>query len=262
MPQDEEIDILIATDVAARGIDVQNITHVINYSLPQDPEAYVHRIGRTGRAGKTGNAITFVTPSEYRKLQVIQRKTQTDIRKEKLPKVKDIIKLKKRRIHTRLEAMIETGPKEEYLKLAQTLLEKHETEDLLGALLQHAFQGELDAKSYTEIADTVVDRNGKTRLFVGFGKSSGLTRQKLISVVKDCCGASSDKIEDILIRDTFAFISLPFNEAEQVLGYFKKNKNRSGVYITKAKREQGKEQGKERGKGRGRGQGKGRCFKR
>ncbi|MCK5581302.1 MAG: DEAD/DEAH box helicase [Candidatus Omnitrophica bacterium] len=236
-----KINILIATDVAARGLDVPDITHVINYSLPQDPEAYVHRIGRTGRAGKTGNAITFVTPVEYRKLQFIKHKAKTDIRKEKLPKVKDIIKLKKQRIRSRLEGIIETGLKEEYLQLAQNLLDKHESEYLLGALLQHVFQGELDETSYTEIVDTVVDKNGKTRLFVGFGKSSGLTHKKLISIVKEHCDVSSDKIRDIQICDKFAFISLPFHEAEQVLKYFQKNRNQSGVYITKAKKDRGKE---------------------
>ena len=66
--KDKKITVLVATDVAARGIDVDNLTHVINYSLPQDPESYIHRIGRTGRAGKSGTAITLITPSEYRKL--------------------------------------------------------------------------------------------------------------------------------------------------------------------------------------------------
>jgi ATP-dependent RNA helicase DeaD len=238
----QKINILIATDVAARGIDVQNITHVINYALPQDPEAYVHRIGRTGRAGKTGNAITFVTPSEYRKLQHIQQKAQTDIRRKSLPKVKDIIDLKKKRIRTSLEGIIVSGLKEEYLQLAQSLLETQDPENALGALLQHAFGGELDEKSYTEIADTsyALDKNGKTRLFVGFGKISGLTKKKIISIVSERCGVPREKIQDILIRDKFAFISLPFKEAEQVLGYFKKSKNRTDVYITKAKKESDK----------------------
>ncbi len=234
------INILVATDVAARGIDVQDITHVINYALPQDPEAYVHRIGRTGRAGKTGNAITFITPSEYRKLQVIQRRAKTDIRREKLPKVKDIIKLKRKRIRSQLEGIMETGLKGEYLQLAQDLLENHESHYLLGALLQYSFAGALDEESYTEIVDTVVDKSGKTRLFVGFGKSSGLTEKKLINIVKERCHVSSNKIHDIQIRDKFAFISLPFHEAEQVLSYFQKNKDRSGVYITKAKSDRGK----------------------
>jgi len=90
----KRINILIATDVAARGLDVNNMTHVINYSLPHDPESYVHRIGRTGRAGKEGTAITFITPNEYHKLMFIQRKAKTDIKKLKVPNVKDIYQCK------------------------------------------------------------------------------------------------------------------------------------------------------------------------
>lgn len=89
------INVLVATDVAARGIDVQDLTHVINYALPNDPQAYVHRIGRTGRAGKQGIAITFITPAEYRRLQYIKQAAKTDIRKAELPKVKDVIQTKK-----------------------------------------------------------------------------------------------------------------------------------------------------------------------
>lgn len=241
------INILVATDVAARGIDVQNISHVINYSLPQDPEAYVHRIGRTGRAGKTGNAITFVTPSEYRKLQFIQSKAKTDIRRGKLPNVKDIVNLKKKRIHTRVEDIITAGVKEDYLQLAKDLLTNNESEHALGALLQHSFGGELDEKSYTTINESTVERSGKTRLFVGFGAGSGLTRQKLISIVNEDCKIPVDKIHDIQIRDKFAFISLPFKEAEQVLDYFKENKSRSGVYITKAKKDESRSSGRPMG---------------
>lgn len=74
------------------------MSHVINYAVPQEAESYVHRIGRTGRAGKEGTAITFITPQEYRRLLHIQRITKTSIRKEKLPAVKDIIQVKKFRI--------------------------------------------------------------------------------------------------------------------------------------------------------------------
>ncbi len=81
----EHISILVATDVAARGIDVNNLTHVINYSIPQNPETYVHRIGRTGRAGNTGIAITFVTPSEHKKMQLIKRITSAKIIKKSPP---------------------------------------------------------------------------------------------------------------------------------------------------------------------------------
>ncbi|MCK9906476.1 C-terminal helicase domain-containing protein, partial [Frankia sp. Cpl3] len=73
------IELLIATDVAARGIDVSNVSHVINYDIPQDPESYVHRIGRTGRAGKKGIAMTLVTPREMRQMMIIQKQTKADV---------------------------------------------------------------------------------------------------------------------------------------------------------------------------------------
>ena len=76
------LDILVATDVAARGLDIKDVTHVINYSIPQNPDSYVHRIGRTGRAGKSGIAITLVTPREYRHLRLIEKTAKTSHRQE------------------------------------------------------------------------------------------------------------------------------------------------------------------------------------
>lgn len=90
--------ILVATDVAARGIDVQDLTHVINYALPGDPESYVHRIGRTGRAGSKGIAITFVTPSEYRRLAFFERVTKSKIARKDIPAAHEVIDKKKDRL--------------------------------------------------------------------------------------------------------------------------------------------------------------------
>ena len=84
-----KINILVATDVAARGMDVQDITHIVNYSLPQNVEMYIHRIGRTGRAGKRGKAITFIMPGEYRRLRYIERVTKVSIKKSKLQEIID-----------------------------------------------------------------------------------------------------------------------------------------------------------------------------
>jgi ATP-dependent RNA helicase DeaD len=134
------LNILVATDVAARGIDVQSLTHVINYSLPQDPESYVHRIGRTGRAGKEGIAITFITPQEYRKLQFIQKGAKTDIRRGRLPRVKDVIKTKKLRIQADLKDIAESRPGSEYLTMSRELLKMNEPEIILAALIQYSFQ--------------------------------------------------------------------------------------------------------------------------
>ena len=178
------VNILVATDVAARGIDVQGLTHVINFALPQGAESYIHRIGRTGRAGKEGTAITFITSAEYRRLQFISKKAQADIRKAKLPGVKDVIKTKRLRIKSNIENIIKIEPNPEYLDMAKDLLENKEPSNVIAALLQHSFRGDLDEKSYTEIDERVIDVKGKTRLFVTQGKRDQITRKGLIESIK------------------------------------------------------------------------------
>src|SRR5690606_6855239 len=94
--RDGSIDVLVATDVAARGLDVSGVTHVINFDLPQDPESYVHRIGRTGRAGKEGSAWTFVTHREIDHLRLIERVTQQRINRKPLPSLAEAIEGKQK----------------------------------------------------------------------------------------------------------------------------------------------------------------------
>jgi ATP-dependent RNA helicase DeaD len=149
----KKINILVATDVAARGIDISNLTHVINYSLPQDPESYVHRIGRTGRAGHQGTAITFVTPREMRSLFMIQRVSKAPIRKEKIPNVKDIIERKKGWVFEEIQQLVEKGISADFKKMALELIATGEPTDLVSALLELAYKEELDASSYANIRD-------------------------------------------------------------------------------------------------------------
>lgn len=228
------INILVATDVAARGIDVQDLTHVINFALPQDAESYVHRIGRTGRAGKEGNAITFITPEEYRKLRYISRETKTDIRKAKLPDVKDVIKTKRIRIRNILKDIVEASPRSEYMEMSRELLDANSPEDVVAALLEYSFQDELDEKNYREIGNALVDTKGKTRLFVTQGKKDGLTSQKLMHFIQNKCGVKSKNIRDVQILEKFSFVTLPFHDAELVLSSFKGKQKGKGPFITKA----------------------------
>ncbi len=229
------VTILVATDVAARGIDVHDLTHVINFDLPHDPEAYVHRVGRTGRAGKQGIAITFITPSEYRRLQFISKHARTDIRKARLPKVSDVINMKKGRIRAELQEIMTTEPELEFLGMAQELLDQSKPRETLAALLQFMFQEELDASNYKEIGDAfVVDKTGKTRLFVTQGRKDGMTPKRLLTFLGDKCNIPPKKIWDIQIMETFAFVSLPFQDAERVLATFNKGKGEE-LAFTKAK---------------------------
>jgi ATP-dependent RNA helicase DeaD len=232
----QRINILVATDVAARGIDIHNLTHVINYSLPQDPEYYVHRIGRTGRAGKEGTAITFVTPDEYRKLVFIKKITRTDIRKEKLPKIADVINQKKFRIKAEVAHIIKSEDINGYLTLAEEMLKENEAEKVLAALLKYSFQEELDESSYSEIRDVSIDKKGTTRLFVALGKIDGMTPKKLVAFIKQQTEVPSEKIKDIQIFDKFSFITVPFEEAELILNSFKKKNGGKRPIVERAKR--------------------------
>ncbi|MFR9660428.1 MAG: DEAD/DEAH box helicase, partial [Rikenellaceae bacterium] len=106
--REKQVNIMVATDVAARGIDVNNLTHVINYALPQDSESYVHRIGRTGRAGNQGTAITFITRGEMRQFGWIKRDVKAEIKREELPTAQDIIAMKRNKIKDDLRDIITT----------------------------------------------------------------------------------------------------------------------------------------------------------
>jgi len=118
-----KIDILVATDVAARGIDVPDVEAVFNYDVPNDDEYYVHRIGRTGRAGKTGHAFTFVSGKEIYKLRDIQRYTKTKIKQEKIPSIKDIEKIKRGLLLEKIKISIEEDNLNKYIHVVEGLIE-------------------------------------------------------------------------------------------------------------------------------------------
>ena len=145
------INILVATDVAARGIDISGLTHVINFSLPQNPEAYIHRIGRTGRAGAEGTAITFVSHYEYRKLNFIKRIAGTEIRREELPEVDEIIGAKKGRLKAQVETAIASKAHLAYIEDAKTVASGVSTLDALAALLSISFGEHFDSARYGTI---------------------------------------------------------------------------------------------------------------
>ena len=111
------IRILVATDVAARGLDIQDLTHVINYSLPSDPEIYIHRVGRTGRAGKEGTAITFITPSEARRFSYIKKASKAEIRKEEIPSPREVVERRREIMKDELFSALDSGNGDDYRTL-------------------------------------------------------------------------------------------------------------------------------------------------
>ncbi len=215
--RDKVVNILVATDVAARGIDVSNLSHVINYSLPQDSESYVHRIGRTGRAGKQGTAITFISHFEYRRFNGMMRDIRADIRREQLPSPQDIVAMKRTRISEEMEEIITDGSNTAYTDMAAELLERHEPIEALSALLRLAFRSELDESSYPEIRSFSVDRKGTARLFLALGGRDGFSPRKIVDMLKRRCGLRDKNIDDVRVFDSFSFVSVPFADAEAVM---------------------------------------------
>jgi ATP-dependent RNA helicase DeaD len=231
----KQTNVLVATDVAARGIDIISLTHVINYALPQNPESYVHRIGRTGRAGKGGTAVTFVTPDEYRKLSAIKRMTKTDIQKKRIPEVEDVIYSKKMRIKKNLNDIVQSGQDKEYLDFAREILESGDSERVVSSLIKYSLGEELSVRSYGKMKSVSVDNKGTTRLFVAKGKADGISIPKILDMIRKMVDVDTRKIRDISIFDKFSFIAAPFDEAEKILQAFKKDKTRKKPIVERAK---------------------------
>ncbi len=130
------LDILVATDVAARGLDISGVTHVYNYDIPQDPESYVHRIGRTGRAGKGGISVTFVTPNEMNYLHVIEQLTKRKMEPLRPPTEKEAFQGQIGSAVEEIENKLAENGLEKYTKAADELLERYSQEDLVALLLK------------------------------------------------------------------------------------------------------------------------------
>lgn len=248
--RDHKIKILVATDVAARGIDVQELTHVINFTIPQDPEVYIHRIGRTGRAGKKGTAITFVTPSEARKFGFIKRISRMSIEKGTLPSSNDIILKKKERILDKVRASFKEQAIE-YEEIAAKLLEEEDSFVIVKALLKLLYKNELDKSQYHTIRslekpqdkkkkskdDKAIDDCGTTRLFIAMGRKDGLTKRLLANMLIERCRVRDEDIQNIEVMDEFSFINVPSMYADLIINAFKTRGEKGKPLIVKAKAE-------------------------
>ena len=215
--KNKHTNILVATDVAARGIDVNNLTHVINYSLPQDSESYVHRIGRTGRAGNQGTAITFISPSEMRQFGFLKRTIKADIKLETLPSPADVIAIKRNKIKEDLYSIVESENYRECEAMATELLESYTPQVALSALLRLAFKDELSESSYPEIRSIDVNRKGKACIFIAVGARDSYDPRRIVKLLKRECGLSDHEIDNIKVMDDFSSVVVPFDCANRVV---------------------------------------------
>ncbi len=231
---------LAATSVATRGIDINDLSHVINYAIPQEVESYVHRIGRTGRAGKEGTAITFITPQEYRRLLQIQKAVKKEIKKEKLPDVKDVIQAKKFRIIDDIGQILIDNDYDKFKKLAKDLLKMEEAENIVASLLKLTYSDVLDESNYNEISPVKMEDTGKTRLFIAMGRKDGMTPKKLVDFIVKKAKVKQAYIKNAEVYDAFSFVSVPFKEAEIIVEAFAEIRKGKKPLIEKAKSKKGR----------------------
>jgi ATP-dependent RNA helicase DeaD len=226
--KDKKVNILVATDIAARGIDVNDVTHVINYAIPQNAERYTHRIGRTGRAGKEGTAITFITPKEYSKMSYIKKVNKVDIKKGVIPDIKGVIEKKKDRLNENIQGVLEKDSHKNYIEIADKLVENTNPRDVVAALLKIHYESDFDQSKYRDITEQTREtrfaskggQGGQARLFVALGRREGYTARSLLELITKESGVQGRDIDDLKMMDDFSFISVSPSNAEVITNAF------------------------------------------
>ena len=229
------IKILVATDVAARWIDINNLTHVINYSLPENPETYTHRIWRTWRAGKTWEAISFVTPKDIKNLALIEKIIKAKIPQAQLPQIEDLIQAKRQRLENIVKEKLQQDHIQ-YEDFASQLLKLGNHEKVLAAILEEAFGNEFNQLHYKQIPQENFEEK-EVRLFVAKWKQDGITNPPaLIKWIENQIWTKLQDVGRIVIKDNFSFINVNESDAAIILDHFKKlNKRKPIITLAKQK---------------------------
>ncbi len=219
------IEILVATDVAARGIDVDDIDVVFNYDVPQDEEYYVHRIGRTGRAGKAGKAFTFCVGKEIYKLRDIMRYTKTKIAQQKLPTLSDVEEMKTNIFLEKLKDTMNEGHLTKYVNLVDRLMEEdYNAIDIAAALLKNHLADvnvdELDVLDDINLGGTEVyggDDEKMVRLFINAGKKNKIRTKDIVGAIANETGVPGKVLGAIDLYDDYTFVDIPKEYVKDVL---------------------------------------------
>jgi ATP-dependent RNA helicase DeaD len=226
----KKTDLLIATDVAARGLDIEHLSHVVNYDLPAAAEVYVHRIGRTGRAGREGTAITLAEPREHRMLRTIEQLTRQKIAVETVPTVADLrarrLELTRASVRERLVA----GDFEDVRAVVESLAEEFDLFDVAAAAISMAHEQLGDGDDPAEIEPVGRPAAGPrprsspgprglatTRLFIGAGRRAGIRPGDIVGAITGEAGVPSSELGAIEIADNFSLIEVPEQLADAII---------------------------------------------
>ncbi|MEJ5346966.1 MAG: DEAD/DEAH box helicase [Chloroflexus sp.] len=239
-----QLDVLVATDVAARGLDIAEVSHVINYDVPTDPESYVHRIGRTGRAGREGVAITFITPRERRMLQIIERVTRTRIERCQMPTLADVAARRRSALvdqlrtamadpalagyTTLVDELAGTGDLRTVAAAALKLLLNEDQTDQVDTITRldpppaerpQRERSERSARSPRTKADARSERTERTmvRLQINLGRNDQIRPADIVGAIANESGLPGRSIGEIEIRARTSVVEVPRRAAQQVL---------------------------------------------
>ncbi|HIW21519.1 MAG TPA: DEAD/DEAH box helicase [Candidatus Dorea intestinavium] len=209
-------DILIATDVAARGLDIKGVEAVFNYDIPEDLEYYVHRIGRTGRANNEGVSYSFVTRRDMYRLRDIMNYTKAKIKLMTIPKVSEIADIRSQKALESIRKVMARGNNSKYAKIIEEYLDSEENQEYTILDLAAAFlRKEIGADELKEIENK--PKKASVRLFINIGKFDKIKKKQIIKLISEKCNIKERQINDVVIMDKFSFANVPGNKANEII---------------------------------------------
>jgi len=212
--KDRKLKFLVATDVAARGIDIDNLSHVVNYDLPQDIESYVHRIGRTGRAQREGIAYSLVNSREFGFLKQIEKVTKGKIEKREIPTLEDIFKTKNETFKNKIVTELSTNSYKKFYPVIEEMKETFNVDDVAAALMQMLYKEELSFDYKVNMLETP---KKFVRLFVTVGSMDKLTPRKMIDFIVSGTNLKPDSIGTIDVLTKFSFVDVVAGTEDEIV---------------------------------------------
>ena len=230
--RNKQIQFLVATDVAARGIDVDNITHVINYQLPDEIETYTHRSGRTGRAGKTGISLVIISKSELRKIGHIQKKIKKEFTKKDIPSSEEICKVQLFTLANKVNETEVNNNIDEYIEDINNLFKKTKKADLIKKFFSVEFNRYFDyykksknlnieggnQHSYSDFSDS--NESSSARFFINVGQKDGYDWMSLKDFLKDVLELGRDDVFKVDVKESFSFFNTEEEHKDKILAFF------------------------------------------
>ena len=240
-----QLQAIVATDVAARGLDVNDITHVINYELPDDPEVYTHRSGRTARAGKSGICMSIVSPKQISNIRQIERLVKQKFHKSDIPDGADVVR---KRIVFYMDKIANAAPAPDFAKLYHDSIHEQfadmDKDELIRKLIWLQLKETIDAYQDSDDLNAGFetkgrdrdrdrdasphDRSGRSvRIFINIGEKDGLTNGKLVSFITESTDVEPNVIERVTVRELSSYFNVPGDAAEYIIEHLSQKKFKS-----------------------------------